>query len=112
MDLHNDFGAITNIPHVANVEFMNVRQNKIHIRIQQRNGKKCITTISGFEKDMNCKQICKHMRKLFCCNGNVDVHADHGAVIQLQGDHRLLVKDWLIENTIVTDKDHIVIHGG
>ena len=86
--------------------------HKIHLRIQQRNGKKCITTISGLPADIDLKRACKHMRKLFCCNGNITEDDDHGTVIQLQGDQRTNVKEWILVNQIITDKEAIVIHGG
>lgn len=84
---------------------------KIHLRIQQRNGKKCITTISGLPADLDQKRVCKHMRKTFCCNGSLDEDEEHGKIIQLQGDQRTNVKEWLLFNEIAK-ADGIVIHGG
>jgi translation initiation factor 1 len=84
---------------------------KIHLRIQQRNGKKCITTISGLPADLDQKRVCKHMRKTFCCNGSLDEDEEHGKIIQLQGDQRANVKEWLLNNEI-TRADTIVVHGG
>lgn len=86
---------------------------KLHIRVQQRNGKKCITTVQGFETDLDVKRICKHMRKHFNCNGNVITDADKGEVIQLQGDQRDNVKEWILVQEIIAknEADRIVIHG-
>jgi translation initiation factor 1 len=86
---------------------------KLHIRIQKRNGKKCITTVAGFEEDLDVKRICKYMRKHFSCNGNVTNDKEEGDVIQLQGDQRDNVKQWLLENEIIDKKeaDRIVVHG-
>lgn len=89
-------------------------KSKIHIRIQQRNGKKCITTIEGLEDDLDLKRICRSMRKTFNCNGNVTSLKDsEEEVIQLQGDQRENVKLWLLEQEIVTKSDiaRLVIHG-
>ena len=43
-----------------------VEQNYIsdvHIRVQQRNGRKCVTTIQGLAEDLDQKKICKFFRK-------------------------------------------------
>ena len=86
---------------------------KLHVRIQKRNGKKCITTAQGFEEDLDVKRICKAMRKQFNCNGNVIEDEDNGEVLQLQGDQRENVKQWLIDNQVFNknEVDRIVIHG-
>lgn len=86
---------------------------KLHVRIQKRNGKKCITTVEGFEEDLDVKRICKHMRKQFNCNGNVTSDQEQGDVIQLQGDQRDNVKQWLLDNEVIDKRevDRIVIHG-
>lgn len=86
---------------------------KLHIRIQKRNGKKSITTISGFEEDLDVKRICKAMRKQFSCNGNVIEDEEEGEVMQLQGDQRDNVKQWILDNQVIAknEADRIVIHG-
>lgn len=90
-----------------------VIKNKYHIRIQQRNGKKCITTIQGWEDDLDVKRICKAMRASFSCNGNVIEDKDGGMIIQLQGDQRENAKQWILEQEIITksEVDQIVVHG-
>jgi translation initiation factor 1 len=86
---------------------------KLHVRIQKRNGKKCITTAQGFEQDLDVKRICKAMRKQFNCNGNVIKDDDGGDVLQLQGDQRQNIKDWLLDNQVFqkNEMDRIVMHG-
>lgn len=88
-------------------------KNKYHIRIQQRNGKKSITTIQGWEDDLDVKRICKAMRSAFSCNGNVIEDKEGGQVIQLQGDQRENAKQWILDQQIITksEADRIVIHG-
>ena len=46
-------------------------QSKVHIRVQQRNGRKCITTVQGLADDLDVKRICKAFKKNFQCNGAV-----------------------------------------
>jgi translation initiation factor 1 len=89
-------------------------RSKIHVRIQQRNGRKCITTIQGLDDDLDLKRICKAMKRAFNCNGSIAEDEDMGEIIQLQGDQRKNVKDWLLEQEIVTKQeaeDRVVLHG-
>ncbi|KAK9155728.1 hypothetical protein Sjap_003208 [Stephania japonica] len=82
----------------------------VHIRIQQRNGKKSLTTVQGLKKEFSYEKILKDLKKEFCCNGTV-VHDDElGKVIQLQGDQRKNVSNFLVKAGIVK-KDTIKIHG-
>jgi translation initiation factor 1 len=86
---------------------------KLHIRIQKRNGKKCITTVEGFEEDLDVKRICKAMRKQFSCNGNVIEDKEDTQILQLQGDQRDNVRQWILENQVIekNEADRIVMHG-
>lgn len=89
-------------------------KNKYHIRVQQRNGRKCITTLDGLEEDLDLKRICKAMREAFSCNGSISMkEGDEEGVIQLQGDQREHIKQWLLDQEIIlrSEIDRIVIHG-
>ena len=93
---------------------VSVAKNKYHIRVQQRNGRKCITTLDGLEEDLDLKRICKAMREAFSCNGNVIMKEDEETgVIQLQGDQRENIKQWLLEQQVIlkNEVDRIVVHG-
>ena len=78
-----------------------------HIRIQQRNGRKSITTVQGLASDLNLKLILKTWKKSFTCNGAIVDDEEHGKVIQLQGDQRT---NFLI-NEEINRKEDIVVHG-
>ncbi|KAL6624059.1 hypothetical protein PIROE2DRAFT_66900 [Piromyces sp. E2] len=82
----------------------------IHIRIQQRNGRKTLTTITGLPKEISQKKILKEFKKVFACNGTIVENEDYGQVIQLQGDHRLKVQQFLVDEKIAT-KSQVKIHG-
>ncbi|KAB2605973.1 translation factor SUI1-like protein [Pyrus ussuriensis x Pyrus communis] len=82
----------------------------VHIRVQQRNGKKCLTTVQGLKKDFSYNKILKDLKKEFCCNGNVVQDKELGKIIQLQGDQRKNVLQFLVQAEIVK-KDRIKIHG-
>ncbi|EHB15985.1 Eukaryotic translation initiation factor 1 [Heterocephalus glaber] len=58
-------------------------EDYIHIRIQQRNGRKTLTTVQGIE---------------------------HGEVIQLQGDQRKNIRQFLVETGLAKD-DQLEVHG-
>jgi translation initiation factor 1 len=44
--------------------------SKVHIRVQQRNGRKCITLIEGLAEDLDIKRICKVERA--SCNNTTE----------------------------------------
>ena len=91
-------------------ELTKKHQNFIHLRIQQRNGKKTLTTIQGLSQDLDLKKITKAFKKEFACNGCIIVHPEYGEVIQLQGDQRNNVTLFLKKTNIV-EEDQIKIHG-
>eukprot|EP01083_Nonionella_stella_P253534 872299_1 len=84
-------------------------QSRVHIRVQQRNGRKCVTTIQGLADDLDLKKILKYVKKMFNTNGTV-VKDEMGDVIQLQGDQRKSISRFLTEFNIVP-KNQITEHG-
>ncbi|CAH2056721.1 unnamed protein product [Thlaspi arvense] len=69
----------------------------VHIRIQQRNGRKSLTTVQGLKKEFSYNKILKDLKKEFCCNGTVVQDLELGQVIQLQGDQRKNVSTFLVQ---------------
>lgn len=84
--------------------------NYIHIRIQQRNGRKTLTTVQGVPNEYDLKKILKVLKKDFACNGNIVKDDDLGEVIQLQGDQRTKVSEFLTTQ-LQLPKKNIKIHG-
>lgn len=84
--------------------------NYIHIRIQQRNGRKTLTTVQGLPDEYDSKKILKVIKKEFACNGNIVKDDELGEVIQLQGDQRLKVMEFMVQ-TLGLKKKNIKIHG-
>lgn len=82
----------------------------IHLRVQQRNGRKTLTTIQGIPAELDQKKLLKAFKKVFACNGTIVEDDELGEVIQLQGDHRAKVQQFLVEERICT-KDQIKVHG-
>lgn len=85
-------------------------EDKVHVRVQQRNGRKCITTIAGLADDLDVKRICKAFKKNFSCNGAVQKDEEAGEVIQLSGDQRTNVKSFLVDQEICHG-ENVVLHG-
>lgn len=96
----------------------------IHIRIQQRNGRKTITTLQGVPTEYDPKKLLKAFKSQFpslsppsssrscahaggeleefACNGSLVEDEEMGQVIQLQGDQRTKIMGMLIEEGIST----------
>jgi len=87
-----------------------VTKGIVHIRLQQRNGRKSLTTIQGLNSSLDLAKLTKAFKKEFCCNGCVVDDKELGRVIQLQGDQRNKVTLFLVEEEIAAKK-MIKIHG-
>ncbi|GAA0174716.1 translation initiation factor [Lithospermum erythrorhizon] len=74
----------------------------VHIRVQQRNGRKSLTTVQGLNKEFSYNRILKDLKQKFCCNGTVVQDPELGQVIQLQGDQRKNVSTFLTEVIFLT----------
>ena len=72
------------------------QEGVVHIRIQQRNGRKTLTTVQGLSAEYDFKKIVKVAKKEFACNGTVVDHPEYGEVVQLQGDQREKVCQMLV----------------
>ena len=87
-----------------------VQDKYIHIRTQQRNGRKSLTTLQGINPKINKKIILKECKKKFNCNGTIVEDSELGDIIQLQGDQRKNVAQFLIDEKI-SKKEFIKVHG-
>ena len=94
-----------------------IKKDKIHIRKQQRNRRKCIITISGLSpyfdnSKSKLKKIAKQLQKNIT-HSSISIKDDkeYGFVFVIQGDWRKEIKKWLLENKIVDNKEQIIIHG-
>lgn len=82
----------------------------VHVRVQQRNGRKTLTTVQGIGGEYNYAKVLRDLKRELCCNGNVVEDKELGKIIQLQGDHRNSVSDFLAKAGMVR-KDNIKVHG-
>lgn len=67
------------------------------IYFTERNGRKTLTTVQGLPKKFDQKKILKVIKKKFACNGTIVVDTEMGEVIQLQGDQRKDVQEFLVD---------------
>jgi translation initiation factor 1 len=94
------------------------KKKMIHIRLQKRSAKKCITIIDGLinilkeDKDhkIKIKEILKIFKKKFACNASVIKNDNDEEAIHIQGDKRTDVVKYLVDNEIILKED-IKIHG-
>lgn len=63
----------------------------VHIRVQQRNGRKSLTTVQGLKKEFSYNKILKDLKKEFCCNGTVVQDPELGQVNTLFDSIFLLI---------------------
>jgi len=94
-------------------DVISIAKPKIHIRFQ-KTGPRSITIIEGLDDDLDLKRISKAMKKAFCCAVTVLKDEEQVEVIQLQGDQRPMIRDWLVAQEILTEneaKERIVTHG-
>jgi translation initiation factor 1 len=82
----------------------------IHIRNQQRNGRKSLTTVQGIPVKYSLNKIIKYLKSQLNCNGTIVDDAEHGQIIQLHGDKRKEIADFLYEQGI-SERESIKVHG-
>lgn len=109
-----------------------VQDGLVHIRIQQRNGRKTLTTVQGLSAEYDLKKIVRSCKKVsirnytkqnvfncyfdclflkeFACNGTVIEHPEYGEVLQLQGDQRENICQWLTKAGLAKP-DQLKVHG-
>ena len=83
-------------------------QSKVTIAMQKRNGRKCITTITGLADDLDLKLILSHIKKTYSCNGAVTKDETYGEIITFSGDQRENFYNFLITEEICKAEDIIV----
>ena len=69
-----------------------------------------MTTVQGVPAEYDLKRILKVLKKDFACNGNIVKDEEMGEVIQLQGDQRSKVSEFVISQ-LGMQKKNIKIHG-
>jgi translation initiation factor 1 len=84
--------------------------SKVTVCVQKRNGRKCITTITGMEDDLDLKKIVSYFKKTYSCNGSILKDEKYGEVITFSGDQKENFYNFLIQEQI-NKPDDIIIKG-
>lgn len=69
-----------------------------------------MTTLQGLPKEYDAKKILKVFKKEFACNGTIVDDDELGEVLQLTGDQRLKIAEFLVKEDIAKKSD-IKVHG-
>lgn len=87
-----------------------VAATRVNIRTNQRTKWKYITICEGLHPETNCNKILRALKKNFSCNGTFHAGKDGTQIVQLQGDHRKQLVDFLTETGICL-ANNITVHG-
>jgi translation initiation factor 1 len=85
-------------------------KNIVTISVQKRNGRQCITTISGLAEDLDLPKIISYLKKKYSCNGSIIKDEQFGEIITLTGDQKENMYNFLIGEEI-NKKDEIIVKG-
>jgi translation initiation factor 1 len=85
-------------------------QSKVTISVQRRNGKKCITTITGMATDLDLPKILSYFKKTYSCNGSILKDEKYGEIITLSGDQKDNMYNFLI-NEEINKREDIIVKG-
>ena len=80
----------------------------VHISLQRRNNRKCITILQGLPDDLDDLRINKALKKVLKCNSCIKADEQFGRILQFQGDHRIEIKQFLIAQELCCAGDVIV----
>ena len=111
----NPFGAsnglLSNNPFSQNIKTTNDTSSaefngEIHLEIKSRSAKKSKTYVKGLEDtELDLDKLAMEWRKKYCCGV-----ANVNGVVELSGDRRECVMEYLIEKSIAK-QEQIKIHG-
>jgi translation initiation factor 1 len=82
----------------------------LDIRNQQRNNRKTITTVEGIPEKFSTLKLLRHWKQTFNTNGTVIKDKERGKIIQIQGDSRKEIAEFLYYEGIA-ERDEIKVHG-
>ena len=95
-----EIDKITGLPkELVEFEQIGKETERIQIRVARRRLKKLVTIISGIENQPELKDLTKLLKKKLACGGTIK-----GKEIELQGDHKGMVKEILVKEGYREDK--------
>ena len=99
-----EIDPITGLPKELSVwENITKQDQQITVALEKRKFGKTYTVINGFnQKEIDLKELTRKLKNKFACGGSAK-----NETIELQGDHKSRVKDFLVgegfaEETIIT----------
>lgn len=75
------------------------------------NSRPSSSSSQGLDSDLDLKRILKAIKKRYNCNGNIKNVKEYGEIIQVQGDQRANIKEFLLGEQIYESEDRLVLHG-
>ena len=85
-------------------------KSTVTISVTARNGRKCITSVTGLAPDLDSKKILSYIKKTFNCNGSIVKDEDHGEVLTFSGDQKKNIFEFFVKEEIYK-KDEIILKG-
>jgi translation initiation factor 1 len=85
-------------------------EKEITISVNKRNSKKCKTNIYGWGEEYDLSKICSHFKNTYKCSGAVVENKNYGWVIELTGDNKKNIYEFLINEGICC-KENIITKG-
>jgi translation initiation factor 1 len=82
--------------------------SKVTISVEKRNGKKCITSVTGMANDLDLKKILSYLKKTYNCNGSIIKDEKNGEVMSFSGDQKENIYNFLIKEEIYKNEDIII----
>ncbi|KAI5171066.1 translation initiation factor 1 [Nematocida sp. LUAm3] len=66
-----------------------LQENEIHVRKQNRKGRKWLTTVEGIPESYDINNLLNALKKKLCCSGTIvtDEKKTEKKVLQMQGNH-------------------------
>ena len=102
-----DFNAVFFNPEKC-LDELTSKEFKVHLRIQQRNARKCVTIVENLElEDEELEKFVATLKKRLSTNGTIK---KKGRVVTFHGDQRQAVRAYLIEQMDM-DEENIIMHG-
>ena len=84
---------------------------KVVIQVNKRNNRQSYTIITNIAEDLDTKRICKYLKKVLNCGGNVSIdEKTKKEIIRLTGDQKQSVIDFFI-NEEIYKPDEIIVKG-
>lgn len=109
-DFNND-GFDGFVPYNPSNDLDKAMDAKIHLHIKKRNARKYITTVEGLaQRGIDIKKFVTDLKPKLCCAGTICKNDNNIEIVQLQGDHREALSEFLQDKYNVVKYD-IIKHG-